>query len=90
MTDRHGEELFPDLPPRVRWPLMWRMSVRLVTDHRPWPVGIPWRDRPVCRGCRDTWPCGPYLLGRRGLAASLTPRGDLNGGCGGLDDRDAR
>jgi hypothetical protein len=65
----------PEEPPaQVAQPMMWRMAVRLVTDHRPdWSaVG---RARPPCRCCGDSWPCRGHELGRRGLVASLRDPG---------------
>jgi hypothetical protein len=57
-------------PPDVRQPLMWRMGVRLVTDHQPRRLVAPWQTGPICRSCGRAWPCPPHRLGTRGLLAS--------------------
>jgi hypothetical protein len=72
-------------PPQVRRPLLWRMGWRLVTDHRPPPVSAG-LGAPECRSCARGWPCEPYLLGRRGLVASLTDPAQGHGRRGEVAD----
>jgi hypothetical protein len=80
MAEHHFDPAHPPTrpPSDVRQPLMWRMGVRLVSDHQPWRPMAPWQANPRCRSCGRAWPCPGHRLGTRGLAAS---RQDPPEGC---------